>query len=162
MTIAVGERIPDAKLFEMTADGPVERNVAELFEGKTVVLFGVPGAFTPTCHLKHMPSFVEKADAFGPMGVDQIICVSVNDPFVMGHWGHESGAVEAGIRLIADPAAELVDGMGLAFDGSARGLMKRSRRFSALIRDRELAILNIEDSPGKAEITLAHTLLEQL
>ena len=162
MTISVGERLPDAKLFELTDDGPTERSVDELFAGRTVALVGVPGAFTPTCHNRHLPSFVEKAAEFAGKGVDEIICVSVNDPFVLGAWGRASGATEVGVRLIADPAAELVGAMGLSFDASARGLMTRSRRFSSLVRDREIVSLNLEDAPGKAEATLAPVLLGQI
>lgn len=162
MPIAKGERLPDARLFELTDEGPVERSVGEIFEGRTVALFGVPGAFTPTCHNRHMPSFVEAANAFPDKGVDEIVCVSVNDPFVLGAWAEASGAKGAGIRVISDPAAEFVSGMGLSLDASARGLMTRSRRFSALVRDRELAVLNVEDSPGEAEVTTAPVLLKQI
>ena len=162
MTISVGDRLPDARLFELGEDGPVARSVDELFAGRTIALFGVPGAYTPTCHTRHMPSFVEKAADFAGKGVDEIVCVSVNDPFVLGAWSEASGAKAAGIRVISDPAAEFVGAMGLSFDASARGLMTRSRRFSALVRDRELAVLNIEDAPGKAEITQAGVLLDQI
>ncbi|HUF56816.1 MAG TPA: peroxiredoxin [Thermohalobaculum sp.] len=162
MPIAVGERLPDATLFELIDEGPVKRSVAEVFEGRTIALFGVPGAYTPTCHNRHMPSFVEAAPAFADHGVDEIVCVAVNDPFVLGAWAEASGAKRVGIRVISDPAAELVGAMGLSFDASARGLMTRSRRFSALVRDRELAVLNLEDAPGKAEATTAPVLLKQI
>lgn len=161
MPIAPGERLPDARLFELTEDGPAARTVAEVFDGRTVALFGVPGAYTPTCHFRHMPSFVEKVDAFRDRGID-VVCVSVNDPFVLGRWGDETGAIAAGIRMIADPAAELVGGMGLIFDASVRGLMTRSRRFSALVKDRELKLVNVEDAPGQAEVTTGGRLLEQI
>ena len=162
MTIEVGAKLPDAKLFEMTPDGPKAVPTSEIFGGKTVALFAVPGAFTPTCHLKHMPSFVENADALRAKGVDEIVCVTVNDPFVARAWREATGADQAGIRVMGDPTAAFVGALGLDFDGSAAGLGKRAQRFSALVKDGTVTALNVEDAPSKAEATKAEVLLGQL
>ena len=158
---SVGDKIPAAKLFEMTADGPAPVETSALFDGRKVALFGVPGAFTPTCHNAHLPSFVKAADDLKAKGAAEIICVSVNDPFVMGKWGEVSGASEAGIRMVADADASLTKALGLDFDASAVGLGVRSQRFSALVDDGEIKVLNVEDKPSDAVSTLGEALVAQ-
>ena len=162
MTIAKGDRLPEATLFELTDQGPAQVASADLFAGKTVALFGLPGAFTPTCHKSHMPGFVAAASALRAKGIDEIVCVTVNDPYVAAEWGRVTGATAAGIRVIGDSLAELTTSMGLDFDGSARGLGVRCKRFSALVRDGEVAILNIEPAPGQLTCTTGDGLLDLL
>jgi len=162
MTIEVGDSLPDGKLFEMTTDGPKAVAVSDVFGGRTVALFAVPGAFTPTCHNKHMPSFVDNAAALKAKGVDEIVCLTVNDPFVARAWGEATGADKAGIRVMCDADAGLVTAMGLSFDGSGAGLGQRAQRFSAVVRNGKLTALNVEDAPSKAEATKAEVLLGQL
>ncbi len=162
MTISEGDRLPEATLFEMTDQGPVQVASADVFAGKTVALFGLPGAFTPTCSNSHMPGFVAAAEALRAKGIDAIVCLTVNDPFVAADWGRVTGATAAGIRVLGDSLAELTKAMGLDFDGSARGLGIRCKRFSALVRDGEIAILNIEPAPGQATCTAGEALLDQI
>ena len=162
MTISVGDRLPEATLFELTEDGPAQVASAGVFEGKTVALFGLPGAFTPTCHKSHMPGFVAAADALRAKGIDEIVCLTVNDPHVAAAWGRATGAEAAGIRVIGDSLAELTKAMGLDFDGSVRGLGVRCQRFSALVRDGEITALNVEPAPGQPTCTAAEVLLDQI
>jgi len=162
MTIRVGDRLPEATLFEMTDQGPAQVASAEAFAGKTVALFGLPGAFTPTCSKSHMPGFVAAAEALRAKGVDAIVCVTVNDPFVAAEWSRVTGAEAAGIRVLGDSLAELTKAMGLDFDGSARGLGLRCKRFSALVKDGVVAVLNIEPAPGQATCSAGEALLDQI
>ena len=162
MTISVGNHLPEATLFELTDQGPTQLSTADIFAGKTVALFGVPGAFTPTCHKSHMPGFVAAAPALRAKGIEDIICLTVNDPFVAAEWGRATGATAAGIRVIGDSLAQLTKAMGLEYDGSSRGLGVRCRRFSALIRDGEVVILNFEEAPDQLTRTTGEALLDQV
>jgi cytochrome c peroxidase len=162
MTISVGDRLPDATLFELSDEGPAQIPSADVFKGKTVALFGLPGAFTATCHAHHMPGFVAAAPALRAKGVDAIVCLTVNDPFVAAEWARVTGAEGAGIRVVADPFAEMTKAMELDYDGSSRGLGTRCQRFSALIRDGEVAILNVEPGPGLPTCSAGEVLLDQI
>ncbi|MBY8974447.1 peroxiredoxin [Rhodobacteraceae bacterium NNCM2] len=160
--VSVGEKLPEGKLFELTGEGPKAADTASVFGGKTVALFGVPGAFTPTCHNAHVPSFVGAAEALGGKGVDEIVCISVNDPFVMGNWAKATGAADAGIRMMGDADGSWTKALGLDFDGSAVGLGTRCKRFSALVSDGTVKVLNVEESPGEAVCSLGEVLVDQI
>jgi glutaredoxin/glutathione-dependent peroxiredoxin len=161
MAIKVGDSIPEGKFRVMTAEGPGWKSTDEVFKGKKVVLFAVPGAFTPTCHRNHLPGFVKNADAIKGKGVDAIAVTSVNDIFVMVEWQKASGA-EGKIEFLADGNADFAKALDLTMDGSAGGLGLRSRRYSMLVEDGVVKQLNVEDVPGKAEASSAETLLKQL
>ncbi|MFO1236109.1 MAG: peroxiredoxin [Alphaproteobacteria bacterium] len=160
MTIKVGDKIPEATLAVMGEKGPQQVASGELFKGKTVALFAVPGAFTPTCSAKHLPGFVEHADDFKAKGVDQIVCLSVNDAFVMNAWGKDQN-VGSKIAMVADGNAELTKKLGLEMDGSKFGMGARSQRYSMLVKDGVVEKLNVED-PGAFSASSAETLLGQL
>ena len=159
MTIKVGDKIPSMKLMVATADGPKETSTDEIFKGKKVVLFAVPGAFTPTCSAKHLPGFVQNADAFKAKGVDTVASITVNDAFVMGAWGrdqHTAGKV----RMMADGSAAYSTALGLTLDLTARGMGVRMNRISMLVDDGVVKQLNVE-GPGKFEVSDADTMLAQ-
>ena len=160
MTIKVGDSIPAAKLMQATADGPKEVSTEELFAGKTVVLFGVPGAFTPTCSARHLPGFVEQADALKAKGADVVACVAVNDAFVLNAWAKDQG-VEDKVVMLADGSAEFVKKLGLETDLTARGLGVRSQRFALVAKDRKVAHLAVE-APGAVEVSSAEAVLKVL
>ena len=159
MTIQVGDRIPDVPLSIASAEGPQPTTSGEYFAGKRVALFAVPGAFTPTCSARHLPSYVEKAADLKGKGIDEIACISVNDPFVMGAWGKADGSSD--ITMLADGNGEFADAVGLAMDGSKFGMGKRSQRYSMLVNDGVVEQLNVE-APGEYRASSAETLLEQL
>ena len=161
MAIKVGDRIPEAKFRVMTADGAGWKSTDEVFKGKKVVLFAVPGAFTPTCHKNHLPGFLKNADAIKAKGVETIAVTSVNDVFVMSEWQKASGA-EGKIEFLADGNGDFAKALELTLDGSAGGLGLRSQRYSMLVEDGVVTKLNIEDTPSKAETSSADTLLQQL
>ena len=162
MTIAAGEKLPDATLIAMGPDGPEPKSTADVFAGRMVALFAVPGAFTPTCSLNHLPSFVKNAEALAAKGIDAIVCVSVNDPFVMKAWGESSGAIEAGIHMLADAEGKFTEALGLAFTAPPVGLMGRSKRYSMVVEDGKVTAFNLEESPGEAKVSSAETMLAAL
>jgi peroxiredoxin len=159
MTINVGDRLPDVQLSVVTPNGPEQVSTKDYFAGRRVALFAVPGAFTPTCSARHLPSYVEKAGELKGKGVDEIACISVNDPFVMGAWGERDGSAD--ITMLADGNGAFADAVGLAMDGSKFGMGKRSQRYSMLVNDGVVEQLNVE-APGEYRASSAETLLEQL
>jgi len=160
MTISVGDNIPEATLMQMSAQGPVPVSTADLFSGKKVVLFAVPGAFTPTCSAQHLPGFIDNADAISAKGVDSIICMSVNDVFVMDAWGKDRDVGDK-VSMIADGNGELTKALGLGLDGSGFGLGQRSQRFSMIVDDGVVTNLNLEEG-GEFKNSAAEVALEQL
>jgi peroxiredoxin len=161
MTIKVGDKLPNATFRLITEDGARPVTTQEFFAGKKVVLFGLPGAFTPTCHKNHLPGFLENEAAFKAKGVAAIAMTSVNDPYVLTAWSKATGA-DGRIAFLADGAAEFAKAAGLDFDASAGGLGVRSRRYSMLVDDGVVKLLNIEESPGKADLSGATHLLGQM
>jgi peroxiredoxin len=159
MTIEVGDRIPDVPLAIATPDGPQPTTSGEFFRGKRVALFAVPGAFTPTCSARHLPSYVDKAQELKGKGVDEIACISVNDPFVMAAWGKADGSED--IVMLADGNGAFADAVGLAMDGSKFGMGKRSQRYSMMVDDGVVEQLNVE-APGEYRASSAETMLDQL
>jgi peroxiredoxin len=159
MTIQAGERLPDVPLTIATSDGPQATTTGEYFKGKRVALFAVPGAFTPTCSARHLPSYVEKAQDLKGKGIDEIACISVNDPFVMSAWGDRDGSED--ITMLADGNGAFSDAIGLSFDGSKFGMGKRSQRYSMIVDDGVVEKLNVE-APGEYRASSAEYMLDQL
>ncbi len=160
MTIDVGDRIPEATLAHMTESGPEAVSTGELFKGKKVVLFALPGAFTPTCSAKHVPGFVQKADEIKAKGVDTIACLSVNDPFVMGAWGKDQGVGDK-VLMLADGSAGLTKALGLELDLTERGFGLRSDRYAMIVDDGVVTMLNREE-PGAFDVSSAEAVLKAL
>src|SRR5690242_7412398 len=159
MTIQVGDRLPDVPLAIAGADGPQQTSSGEYFGGKKVALFAVPGAFTPTCSARHLPSYVEKAQELKNAGIDEIACISVNDPFVMSAWGTRDGSQD--ITMQADGNGAFADAVGLAMDGSKFGMGKRSQRYSMVVDNGTVEQLNVE-APGEYRASGAEHMVEQL
>jgi peroxiredoxin len=159
MTIQVGERLPDVPLALATSEGPKPTTSGEFFAGKRVALFAVPGAFTPTCSARHLPSYVDKAQELKGQGIDEIACISVNDPFVMAAWGKADGSED--ITMLADGNGAFADAVGLQMDGSKFGMGKRSQRYSMIVNDGVVEQLNVE-APGDYRASSAEYMLDQL
>ena len=157
MPIKVGDKLPDTTFMVMTAEGPKPQTTAEVFGGKKVALFAVPGAFTPTCHKTHMPGFVNRAAELKAKGFDTVACTSVNDAFVMAEWAKSTGA-EGKILMLADGSADFAKKTGLEIDISARGLGVRSKRYAMAVYNGVVKVLNIEDAPGSVDKSSAETL----
>ncbi len=161
MTIEVGDTMPEATLTRMTAEGPAAMTTGELFGGKKVLLFGLPGAFTPTCSAQHLPGYVTNAEAIKAKGVDLIACMAVNDVFVMGAWGKDQN-VGADVLLLADGSGAFTAKLGLELDLRERGLGVRSKRFAMVVEDGKVTRLDIEDNPGEMTVSGAEAMLGQL
>ena len=161
MPIKVGDRLPNTTFRVMTPDGPKPKTTDEVFKGKKVVLFAVPGAFTPTCHKNHLPGFVKNAEAIKGKGIDSIAVTSVNDPFVQDAWKKASDP-DNKIDFLADGSGEFAKAVGMELDASANGLGMRSKRYCMLVDDGIVKSLNVEDAPGKADISGAENLLKSL
>ncbi len=159
MAIQAGDRIPEAELGIMTEDGPALLTTSELFSGKKVLLFAVPGAFTPTCSARHLPGFIELLEEFGAAGVDTVACVSVNDVYVMNAWGKSAGA--EGVLMLADGNADFARALGLDVDASAFNMGTRSHRYALVAEDGVVTRLFVE-SPGAFEVSSAEHVLKNL
>jgi peroxiredoxin len=160
MTIKAGEKMPEGKFTRMTGDGPKKITTDELFKGKTVVLFSVPGAFTPTCDAKHLPGFVEMADQIKAKGVDTIACTAVNDVFVMNAWG-KAGGVGDKILMLADGNGEYVKSLGLELNATGFGMGTRGQRFAIIVKDGIASQVHVE-APGEFKVSAADFVLKQL
>jgi peroxiredoxin len=167
MTVKAGDKLPDGKLMESTefdsatqcAMGPKEVNVAEAAKGKKIAVFGLPGAYTPTCSAKHVPSYLQNLDALKAKGVSEVWCVATNDAFVMAHWGRDQKAIGK-IRFLADGSGDWARALGLELDLTARGMGKRMNRFSMLVDNGVVKSVNLE-GPGKFEVSDGATMLKQ-
>ena len=159
MTIKVGDRLPDATLVKVGADGPEQVSTAEYFAGRRIALFAVPGAFTPTCSARHLPSFIERGEELKARGIDEVACTAVNDPFVLGAWA--KGSEAHGITMLADGNGAFADALGLSFDGSKFGMGKRSQRYAMVVKDGVVEQLHVEQ-PGEFKVSSADYLLEAM
>ena len=159
MAIAVGDRLPAATLLTMGEEGPEEVSLGHRVTGRKVAIFAVPGAYTPTCNDEHVPSFVRNAAALVEKGIDEIICISVNDPFVLNAWGKSTGASNAGIAMLSDPDGCFSESIGLSFSAEQYGLFGRSQRYSMLVEDGTVTRLEVEDSPGVCQKTSGDEML---
>jgi glutaredoxin/glutathione-dependent peroxiredoxin len=160
MPIKVGDKLPNASFRVMTADGPKPKTTDEIFKGKKVALFAVPGAYTGTCSKMHLPSVQQNADAIKAKGVDSVLVTAVNDIFVLDAWKKSSGADK--VEFLADGNGEFAKAIDLTFDGSGNGLGTRSKRYSMLVDDGVVKSLNVEEAPGKVEVSGGDALLKQL
>ncbi|HPQ50202.1 MAG: peroxiredoxin [Alphaproteobacteria bacterium] len=161
MTITVGDKFPEITLKRLGAEGMEDFKIAEFLADKKVVLFAVPGAFTPTCAQKHLPGYISQADAIKAKGVDAILCLAVNDPFVMKHWGEVAGA-DGKVMMIPDGNGDLVQALGLTLDGSGAGLGQRSQRFMMVIDHGQVSELQVEPAAGALELSGADVCLARL
>lgn len=161
MTITAGDRLPQGQMLRVGEAGPEAVDTAGLMKGK-IALFGLPGAFTGTCTNAHMPSLVRHADAFRAKGVLRIVCITVNDPFVVKAWADQTGATEAGIEVLADADGSMTKALGLDFTAPPVGFFGRCKRFAALVEDGEIKAIDVEDSPGNCTVSAGESLLEKV
>ena len=162
MTISQGDMLPDSTLLTFTEDGPDKQSLSALTAGKKIVLFGLPGAYTGTCTSAHVPSFIRTKDALNAKGIDEVICVSVNDPFVMSAWGKETGATEAGIHMLADGDGSFTKEIGLDFTVPDIGFHGRSKRYAMIVENGKVTHLNIDENAGECNLSAGETILDAL
>ncbi|WP_372886047.1 peroxiredoxin [Shimia sp.] len=162
MTISVGQKLPEGHFMRLGAEGPEALPVADLCRGRKLALFGLPGAFTATCSSAHLPSFIRVADALRAKGVDEVVCMAVNDPWVMDAWDRSTGAGAAGITMLTDPDGSLSRAMGLSFSAPQVGFIERTRRFAAIVEDGTVTWLQEEQQRGVCNFTAGETLLAAL
>jgi len=161
MSIQVGDKLPEATFMVMGAEGPEPKTTSEVFGGKKVAMFAVPGAFTPTCHKTHLPGFVERATELKGKGCDAVVCTSVNDVFVMDAWAQDTGA-NGKITMLADGGALFAKALGLDIDLTERGMGFRSKRYAMMVEDGVVKVLNVEDAPPKVDKSSAETLCSMI
>lgn len=162
MTIAVGDKLPEAKLLKLGEKGPEPVDLGERVKGRKVVIFAVPGAFTPTCHSAHVPSFIQSMDDLKSKGVDEVICIAGNDPFVMKAWGEATGADKAGITMLSDADGSFSESLGLNFSAPPAGLYNRASRFALAAEDGVVTVLNVEEDGGTCDISGGPTMVDAL
>jgi cytochrome c peroxidase len=162
MSLSVGDKLPSASLGLLGADGPEQVDLNALIAGKKAVIFAVPGAYTPTCSSAHMPGFVRNAEKLRAKGVDEIICISVNDVFVMKSWGDAMGATEVGIHSLADGDSSFTKAIGMDFSAPPVGLIDRSKRYAMIVEDGTVTALNAEESPGVCDVSGGENILDLL
>jgi peroxiredoxin len=162
MAISEGDRLPGATLLRIGEDGPERVELGPLLEGRKVVIFAVPGAYTPTCHSAHMPSFVRTKDQFDAKGIADVICIAVNDPHVLKAWGEATGATEAGIRVLSDADGAYTRAIGMDFDAPPAGMFGRSKRYAMVVDDGVVRTLHMETARGVCEVTAGESLLADL
>ncbi|OED46432.1 peroxiredoxin [Leisingera sp. S232] len=160
--ISAGDRLPEATLTRIGDNGPEEVKISDKVAGRKVAIFAVPGAFTPTCHSAHVPSFIRTKDQFAAKGVDEIICISGNDPFVMAAWGEATGATAAGITMLGDAECTFTNAIGMRFDAPPAGLIGRSLRYAMLVEDGVVTVFNQEENPGQCELSAGEGLLDAM
>lgn len=158
MALSKGDKLPGGTLLKLGANGPEAVDAADLATGRTII-FAVPGAYTPTCTNSHMPSFVKNAEALRQKGIGQIVCITVNDPFVAAAWAKDTGADAAGIQVLADADGSFTKALGFSFDAPPAGLLGRSKRYAMILRDGQIEEIEVEESPGTCSITSGDSLL---
>jgi peroxiredoxin len=161
MTLSVGDRVPTANLFEPGESGPAKLTTDSLFKGRKVVLVGMPGAFTPTCHRNHLPGFLENRDAMLSKGVDEIVVLTTNDTHVLRAWSEQSGGKDK-VRFVSDGNLDFIEPAGLSFDGSGTGMGRRARRFAMIVEDGVVTALAVEEQAGQTAVSTAAQILEKL
>lgn len=162
MSISIGDRLPEATLLHMSDTGPEPVSLSGTLSGRKVVIFAVPGAFTPTCHSAHVPSFIRTKAALEQKGIDEIICISVNDPHVMKAWGAATGATDAGITMLADAEAAFSKAVGMTFSAPPAGLIDRSVRYALMAEDGVVTVLHVEEARGTCEMSGGESMLAAL
>jgi peroxiredoxin len=159
MTVSTGDKLPEATLLRIGADGPEQVDLGALAKGRKLVIFALPGAYTGTCTNAHVPSFIKTKDAFAGKGVDEIVCISVNDPFVMDSWSRSTGAAEAGLTMLADPDAAFTKAMGMNFTAPPVGFYDRSKRYAMVVEDGTITALHLDENPGTCEASCGEAML---